>query len=217
MAEQPVPDLPGREYPGSEYPGTDLPGTDLPGTDLPGTDLPAGTLPDNDSRETVAPVGARLDLPEAGEWKRVSPKYVMVEIVGTVFFLLIVGAVAGSLWVLLDQVWAAWVGSLIALITLISLALEPRRVRSIGYQLRADDLLFRRGIMYQRFVSVPYGRMQLVDITRGPVARLLGLADLKFVTAAATSGVAIPGLAEADADALRDRLVELAESRRAGL
>ena len=41
--------------------------------------------------------------------------------------------------------------------------------------------------------------------------------SLKFVTAAASSGVAIPGLAEADADALRDRLVELAESRRAGL
>ena len=59
--------------------------------------------------------------------------------------------------------------------------------------------------------------MQLVDITRGPVARLLGLAELKFVTAAAATGVAIPGLAEADAEALRDRLVELAESRRAGL
>jgi len=192
MAEQPVPDLPGTEEPGREH-----------------------AL--EDDAATVAPVGARLDLPEAGEWKRVSPKYVMVEIVGTVFFLLIVCAVAGTLWLLLDQVWAAWVGALIALVTLISLAFEPRRVRSIGYQLRADDLLFRRGIMYQRFVSVPYGRMQLVDITRGPVARLLGLADLKFVTAAATSGVAIPGLAEADADALRDRLVELAESRRAGL
>ena len=192
MAEQPVPDLPGSEDPGRE-------------------------VAVGDGAPAVAPVGARLDLPEAGEWKRVSPKYVMVEIVGTVFFLLIVCAVAGALWLVLDQVWAAWVGALIALITLISLALEPRRVRSIGYQLRADDLLFRRGIMYQRFVSVPYGRMQLVDITRGPVARLLGLADLKFVTAAATSGVAIPGLAEADADALRDRLVELAESRRAGL
>jgi len=202
MAEQPVPELPGNEYPGSG---------------LPGAGLPVGDMPASDGPAAVAPVGARLDLPEAGEWKRVSPKYVMVEIVGTVFFLLIVCAVAGSLWLVLDQVWAAWVGGLIALITLISLALEPRRVRSIGYQLRADDLLFRRGIMYQRFVSVPYGRMQLVDITRGPVARLLGLADLKFVTAAATSGVAIPGLAEADADALRDRLVELAESRRAGL
>lgn len=191
MAEQPVPDTVGQNADETFEP-----------------DPPVSGAP---------PVGARLDLPEAGEWKRVSPKYVMVEIVGTVVFLAIVCAVAGVLWLLLEQTWAAWVGALLAVITLISLALEPRRVRSIGYQLRADDLLFRRGIMYQRFVSVPYGRMQLVDITRGPVARLLGLADLKFVTAAASSGVAIPGLAEADADALRDRLVELAESRRAGL
>ena len=41
----------------------------------------------------------------------------------------------------------------------------PRRVRSIGYQLRDDDLVFRRGILFQRFVAVPYGRMQLVDVT----------------------------------------------------
>ena len=44
-----------------------------------------------------------------------------------------------------------------------------------------------------------------------------GLADLKFVTAAASTNVAIPGLPEGDAAELRDRLVELAESRRAGL
>ena len=59
--------------------------------------------------------------------------------------------------------------------------------------------------------------MQLIDINRGPVVRALGLSDLKFVTAAASSGVTIPGLPEAEADSLRDRLVELAESRRAGL
>ena len=174
----------------------------------------AAAVPDS---RGVPPVGARLDLPEAGAWQRVSPKYVMVEIVGSVIFLVVVCVVAGVLWLVLEQGWAAVVGGIIALVTLVSLAFEPRRVRSIGYQLRADDLLFRRGIMFQRFVAVPYGRMQLVDITRGPVARWLGLADLKFVTAAATSGVSIPGLAEADADALRDRLVELAESRRAGL
>ena len=73
-------------------------------------------------------------------------------------------------------------------------------MRSIGYLLREDDLLFRRGIMFQRFVAVPYGRMQLVDITRGPLARSLGLADLKLVTAAAASGVTIPGLPEDDAE-----------------
>jgi membrane protein YdbS with pleckstrin-like domain len=40
---------------------------------------------------------------------------------------------------------------------------------------------------------------------------------LKLVTAAASSGVSIPGLLVADAEMLRDQLVELAESRRAGL
>ncbi|MGO4105399.1 PH domain-containing protein [Leifsonia sp. YAF41] len=150
-------------------------------------------------------------------WKRVAPRYVVVEIVSTLLFGVIVCAIAAFVWLAMDLQWAVYVGAAVALITLVSLIVLPRRVRSIGYQLRQDDLLFRRGIMFQRFVSVPYGRMQLVDITRGPVARWLGLADLKFVTAAASSGVAIPGLAEADAEALRDRLVELAESRRAGL
>ena len=159
----------------------------------------------------------RLDLPAAGEWKRVSPRYVVVEIVGTVVFGLVVCGVAAGLWLLLGQQWAMYAGAAVALITLVSLVLEPRRVRSIGYQLRDDDLLFRRGIMFQRFVAVPYGRMQLVDITRGPIARWLGLADLKLVTAAAATGVSIPGLTADDAESLRDALVQLAESRRAGL
>lgn len=158
----------------------------------------------------------RLELGES-EWRRVSPKYVVVEIVGTLVFGLMICAAAAALWLFAGAQWALYPAAAIALVTLVTLVFEPRRVRAIGYQLRADDLLFRRGIMFQRFVSVPYGRMQLVDITRGPVARWLGLADLKFVTAAAATGVAIPGLPEAEAEALRDRLVDLAESRRAGL
>jgi uncharacterized protein len=159
----------------------------------------------------------RLDLDAGGEWHRVSPKYVVVEIVGTVIFGVIACGLALALWLGAGAQWAVYPGGAIALVTIVNLIVEPRRVRSIGYRLRADDLLFRRGILFQRFVAVPYGRMQLVDITRGPVARWLGLADLKFVTAAASSGVAIPGLPEDEAERLRDRLVDLAESRRAGL
>ena len=107
--------------------------------------------------------------------------------------------------------------TVVVVVTVVALVIAPRRARSIGYRLRDDDLLFRRGIMFQRFVSVPYGRMQLIDINRGPVSRALGLADLKFVTAAASTGVMVPGLPEPEAAELRDRLVELAESRRAGL
>lgn len=163
------------------------------------------------------PEAPRLELPAVGEWKRVSPKYVVVEVVGTLLFGMAACALAVFLWLVAGAEWAIYPGAGVVVIVIVLVVLEPRRVRSIGYQLRDDDLVFRRGIMFQRFVAVPYGRMQLVDITRGPVARWLGLADLKFVTAAAATGVAIPGLPAEEADLLRDRLVELAESRRAGL
>lgn len=181
---------------------------------------PAGTTPaktDPAQTELKLEPSKRLDLSDVGVWQRVSPKYVLVEIVGTIVNAVVVCGGATLLWLLLDQTWAMWVGTLVLVGSIINLVLEPRRVRAIGYLLREDDLLFRRGILFQRFVAVPYGRMQLIDMNRGPVARWLGLTDLKFVTAAATAGVSIPGLAEADAETLRDRLVDLAESRRAGL
>jgi len=161
-------------------------------------------------------VSALLD-PVTTQWRRVSPRYIVVDLVGNLIFALIVVA-ATSVPAILTRIvfWWALPASL-AIVFIIALALTPRRVRAMGYQLRDDDLLFRKGLMFQRFVAVPYGRMQLVDINRGPLDRAVGLSELKFVTAAASSGVTIPGLPEADAEELRDRLVALAESRRAGL
>jgi len=160
---------------------------------------------------------ARLD-PVPGEWQRVSPKYIVVSLVSDVIAGVVVTA-ASTLpaWLLH---WGEWWWALpvvVGAVSIVLAALAPRRVRSIGYLLREDDLLFRRGIMFQRFVAVPFGRMQLVDITRGPLARALGLAELKLVTAAAATGVVIPGLTLASAEELRDHLVALAETRRAGL
>ena len=159
--------------------------------------------------------GRALELPGV-HWRRVSPKYVVAELIGLIVPLVIFSL--GTLPLHLFGWPFAW-GATIAVIVLVllSAAFTPRRVRAIGYQLRDDDLIFRRGILFQRVVAVPYGRMQLVDVNRGPLSRALGLSELKFVTAAATSGVVIPGLPAAEADELRDKLVELAESRRAGL
>jgi len=166
---------------------------------------------------TIEPTSEeRLSIADV-DWRRVSPKYIVVDIVGYVISAVMTLGAASIAAYFIGQP-LVWMGvSVLAVIFLITILLTPRRVRSIGYALRDDDLLFRRGILYQRFVSVPYGRMQLVDINRGPVARWLGLSELKFVTAAAATGVVIPGLLEADAEELRDTLVALAESRRAGL
>lgn len=167
--------------------------------------------------DLAAPASARLD-PVPGEWRRVSPKYIVVDLVGNlVTGIVMTFAATLPAWLFSWGVWWWLVAAGVGVISIVLIALTPRRVRSIGYLLREDDLLFRRGIMFQRFVAVPYGRMQLVDITRGPLARALGLAELKLVTAAASTSVVVPGLAFDDAEALRDHLVALAETRRAGL
>jgi membrane protein YdbS with pleckstrin-like domain len=163
-----------------------------------------------------AEASARLD-PVPGEWRRVSPKYIVVDLVGNLIGGAVVTVGSGLPWFFSQIAWMLVFPIVIGAISLITLVLTPRRVRAIGYMLRDDDLLFRRGIMFQRFAAVPYGRMQLVDINRGPLARAVGLSELKLVTAAAASNVTIPGLPAQDAEDLRDRLVELAESRRAGL
>jgi membrane protein YdbS with pleckstrin-like domain len=166
-------------------------------------------------------LGAVVDVPRrvevAGEWRRVSPKYILVDLIGEAIFALIVIAVAVLWAVLFEQTWQWWVMGALLLVTALGAAITPRRIRSIGYQLREDDLLFRRGIMWTRMVAVPYGRMQLIDINRGPVARAFGLAELKFVTASAASAIVLPGLPEDEAEQLRDHLVTVAESRRTGL
>ncbi|MGD9954902.1 MAG: PH domain-containing protein [Candidatus Nanopelagicales bacterium] len=92
-----------------------------------------------------------------------------------------------------------------------------RRVGSWGYAERADDLLVTSGILFRRLVIVPYGRMQLVDVTAGPLHRLLGITTVQLHTAAATTDASIPGLTPDVAADLRDRLARRGEERSAGL
>ncbi|WP_128375404.1 PH domain-containing protein [Streptomyces cavernae] len=89
--------------------------------------------------------------------------------------------------------------------------------RSWRYAERADDLLISRGVLWREETVVPYGRLQLVEVTSGPVERHFNLASVQLHTAAAATDARIPGLAPEEAERLRDRLTELGEARSAGL
>jgi uncharacterized protein len=92
-----------------------------------------------------------------------------------------------------------------------------RRYRAWRYQERDDDLIVARGVMVQRLSVVPYGRMQFVEVTAGPIERSFRLSTVKLHTAAAASDARIPGLEREEAARLRDRLTELGESMAAGM
>ncbi|MDJ1113855.1 PH domain-containing protein [Microbacterium dauci] len=158
----------------------------------------------------------RLSIGDSA-WHQISPKYVLSQVLGYLFWLAVVAAATLVLVLVMEQDWAWIPGGIAFVVFLLPMLFVPRQARSIGYQLREDDLVFRRGILWQRMVAVPYGRLQLVDITHGPLDRGLGIAQLKLVTAAAATGVTIPGLPQADAEWLRDALIEVAETRRTGL
>lgn len=150
---------------------------------------------------------------------RVSPKLITARrLVLALVLVPIVGVIVAITWV---SPAPDWVPALVAVIGAVIFGwawwLIGRRVRSYGYSERADDLLVTSGILFRRLVIVPYGRMQLVDVTAGPIDRSLGITTVQLHTAAATSDAAIPGLPPDEASALRDRLSAVGEERSSGL
>ncbi|WP_328872970.1 PH domain-containing protein [Streptomyces sp. NBC_00287] len=127
----------------------------------------------------------------------------------TVGLAVLLGLLAGPVWAtfaLLPLAVAVW-----------GWVMLGRNWRSWRYAERADDLLISRGVLWREETVVPYGRMQLVEVTSGPVERHFGLASVQLHTAAAATDATIPGLDPAEAERLRDRLTELGEARSAGL
>lgn len=210
MTESPT--TPPRDPEGFEGPVTPLPASEPAGAPpVAAPALDAGTY-----TALRTPRSSRA-LVLDGSWHQISPRYVVSQFVQNGIFIALLVVVALIVGMVLHQTWV-WipVGVVIA-VTLGTLIILPRQARALGYMLREDDVVFRRGILWQRMVAVPYGRMQLVDITQGPLDRAFGVSQLKMVTAAATTGVQIPGLTQEAAEALRDTLIEVAETRRTGL
>ena len=159
-----------------------------------------------------------MNLSADHDWLRPSPvlwrmrrtEVVTVTVVLAAFFGLIFLAAQGALAGLISVLVLAALGATMAWFL-------RRRFRAWRYQERNEDLIVARGVMVQPLSVVPYGRMQFVDVTAGPVDRIFRLATVRLHTAAAASDARIPGLEREEAARLRDRLAALGEAKAAGL
>lgn len=84
------------------------------------------------------------------------------------------------------------------------------RYRHWRYRLGDDALELSFGPIIRTESVIPYFRVQHVDTSAGPIERKLGLANLKVHTASAATDAVLPGLAAADAEAIRRRMLERA-------
>jgi membrane protein YdbS with pleckstrin-like domain len=153
-----------------------------------------------------------------GEWLRPSPALLTVRRVEVAAFValpcLVATVVAAAFAGSTEAIAVAAAGIVVSALAFSSI---QRRWLAWGYAEREEDLLVRRGVLVRRTSVVPYGRMQYVDVTAGPLDRRLGLARVTLHTAAAASDASIPGLPIAEATRLRDRLAALGEARAAGV
>ena len=152
------------------------------------------------------------------DWVRVSVQLramrrVMIGVVGVVVAVLaaVALAIAGSVLAAVVTVVVVFAVCAAAFVVV------GRNYDSWGYAERGADLLVTHGVMWRRLVVVPYGRMQLVDVTAGPIERKFGISTLRLHTASAGTDARIHGLTAAEATRLRDRLAALGESQSAGL
>lgn len=88
------------------------------------------------------------------------------------------------------------------------------------YRYELTDAGFRKelGVIWKMYVTIPYDRIQNVDIYRGILARLLGLSDLQIQTAGVSGKVVsegrLPGLSREVAEQLRDEIIQRARQLR---
>lgn len=121
-----------------------------------------------------------------------------------------------------------WIGPLLFLV--LCFVWAKLAYRFYRYELTENGFRKESGVIYKRYVTIPYDRIQNVDIYRGILARVLGLSDLQIQTAGASAvmgrygaaGIAaegrLPGLLREVAEQLRDELIARArQSKPQGL
>ena len=80
-----------------------------------------------------------------------------------------------------------------------------------AWQFRVGEgaLHLRHGVVARRESTIPYHRVQHIDLEAGPLERRMGLTSLILRTASASSDSTVPGIDAGEADALRTRILGL--------
>lgn len=78
-----------------------------------------------------------------------------------------------------------------------------------GYLVREKDISFQKGLIFFKLTTVPFNRIQHVEINQGILAKIFHLSAVKIYTAGGTSSdLSIPGLPVDDAQKLKAFLSE---------
>ncbi|MEN6340957.1 MAG: PH domain-containing protein [Methanospirillum sp.] len=116
---------------------------------------------------------------------RPSPKFRLWYAITTLLGVLFAAVAFGSLALLVVLPAVAYVAFVVFAVVLVAIFLVWMLLyyASMEYELRDDELSWRRGVWFRRTGIVPYNRITNIDIRQGPVMRALGISNLAIQTA----------------------------------
>ncbi len=159
-----------------------------------------------------------FDPPEGTHWNRVPGALAWYRRVIAAGVCLMVGVLGG----IMALVWAGWSwalawGAAVLVAFVVSWFVAGAFRRSWGFVEGQSELYLTYGVLLRQLVVVPYGRMQVVDMTADILEQAFGIATVRIRTAASTADTRVLGLPLEQAVQLRGRLAARSESFSTGL
>lgn len=134
-----------------------------------------------------------LDLPDITkiEFKRIDKSYFKVIVINFLLFFVIffIGLVLLHQFMLLDVINKYVVYIYVLFFVFFGLIFSyltfsfPKR----KYALREKDISYKRGLFVKKITTVPFSRIQHIEIDEKPISRLFGLSSLSVYTAGDSS------------------------------
>ena len=103
--------------------------------------------------------------------------------------------------------WLWWGVAFLAVILAWTFFNNVMYIRRSGYGLREQDIIFKRGFLFERTTAVPFNRIQHVSVERSFLDKMLNIATVKVFTAGGSgSDISVPGLDPATATSVKEEI-----------
>ncbi len=95
------------------------------------------------------------------------------------------------------------------LLAILSIALINKSFKMKGLAIRNRDIIYKSGFIFRKITTIPFNRVQHVEINQGPIEKRFDLSTLEVFTAGGVaSDLKVPGLKYENAQRLRAFIIQ---------
>lgn len=142
------------------------------------------------------------------DFKSIENKYLKVILINILLIFIAIFAVAffaiyKDIFELAEH--SFWLYVLVAVALLYTLFIKIIGFKKRKYAIREKDVSYKKGIFFRSLTTVPFNRIQHVEIDEGPISRFFGLVSLSVFTAGDSSDdLKISGLKKEQAEQIKE-------------